>query len=132
MLAFDQIVLGRSAMGENIKESNFHDNWKIYNGDRLVYFDQSGWKDYVPVNCAGLKGIKSYASFYYVGSKAEYFEQKLRRMKQVYKNIYLGISLRKGCLLVRLFGSEAKEIKDRATNLLREIWELDTPNVWKL
>ena len=132
LLAFDQIVLGRSAMGENIKESNFHDNWKIYNGDRLVYFDQSGWKDYVPVNCAGLKGIKSYASFYYVGSKAEYFEQKLRRMKQVYKNIYLGISLRKGCLLVRLFGSEAKAIKDRATNLLREIWELDTPNVWKL
>ena len=119
-------------MGENIKESNFHDNWKIYNGDRLVYFDQSGWKDYVPVNCAGLKGIKSYASFYYVGSKAEYFEQKLRRMKQVCKNIYLGISLRKGCLLVRLFGSEAKAIKDRATNLLREIWELDTPNVWKL
>ena len=132
LLAFDQIVLGRSAMGENIKESNFHDNWKIYNGDRLVYFDQSGWKDYVPINCAGLKGIKSYASFYYVGSKAEYFEQKLRRMKQVYKNIYLGISLRKGCLLVRLFGSEAKAIKDRATNLLREIWELDTPNVWKL
>ena len=54
------------------------------------------------------------------------------KIKQVHKNIYLGISLRKGCLLVRLFGSEAKAIKDRATNLLREIWELDTPNVWKL
>ena len=132
LLAFDQIVLGRSAMGENIQESNFHDMWKIYNGDRLIYFDQSGWKNTVPLNCAGLKGIKSYASFYYVGSKAKYYEEKLKRMKQVYKNVYLGSSFRNGCLLARMFGSDAKSIKDRAINLLREIWQLDTPNVWKL
>ena len=132
LLAFDQIVLGRSAMGENIQESNFHDMWTIYNGDRLIYFDQSGWKNTVPLNCAGLKGIKSYASFYYVGSKTKFYEEKLKRMKQVYKNVYLGTSLRNGCLLARMFGSDAKSIKDRVINLLREIWQLDTPNVWKL
>ena len=132
LLAFDQIVLGRSAMGEIIQESSFHDNWKIYSGNKLIYFDQSGWKNTVPLNCAGLKGIKSYASFYYVGSKAKYYEEKLKRMKQVFKNVDFGSSLRNGCLLVRIFGSEAKAIKDRSINLLREIWQLDIPNVWKL
>ena len=119
-------------MGEIIQESSFHDNWKIYSGNKLIYFDQSGWKNTVPLNCAGLKGIKSYASFYYVGSKAKYYEEKLKRMKQVFKNVDFGSSLRNGCLLVRMFGSEAKAIKDRSINLLREIWQLDIPNVWKL
>ena len=53
-------------------------------------------------------------------------------MKQVYKNVDFGSSLRNGCLLVRMFGSEAKAIKDRSITLLKEIWQLDTPNVWKL
>ena len=131
-LAFDQIVLGRSAMGENIQKSNFHDKWKIYKGENLIYFDQSGWKNTVPLNCAGLKGIKSYASFYYVGVKAETYEQKLKNMNQVQKNVYVGSSLRNGCLLVRMFGSDAKAIKDKAILLLWEIWQLDTPDVWKV
>ena len=52
-LAFDQIVLGRSAMGEKIQKSNFNDKWKIYKGDKLIYFDQSGWRESVPLHCAG-------------------------------------------------------------------------------
>ena len=131
-LAFDQIVLGRSAMGENIKKSNFNDNWKIYKGDKLIYFDQSGWKESVPLHCAGLKGIKSYASFYYVGAKAVAYEQKLKNMKKDNENVYFGSSLRNDCLLVRMFGSDAKAIKDRAIDLLLEIWQVDTPNVWKV
>ena len=131
-LAFDQIVLGRSAMGEDIQKSNFHDKWKIYKGKSLIYFDQSGWKNTVPLNCAGLKGIKSYASFYYVGSKAEAYEQKLKNLKKVQKNVYVGSSLRNSCLIVRMFGPDAKAIKDKAILLLCEIWQSDTPNVWKV
>ena len=131
-LAFDQIILGRSAMGENIQKSNFNDKWKIYKGDKLIYFDQSGWRESVPLHCAGLKGIKSYASFYYVGVKAEVYEQKLKNMNQVQKNVYVGSSLRNGCLLVRMFGSDAKAIKDKAILLLWKIWQLDTPDVWKV
>ena len=131
-LAFDQIVLGRSAMGENIVKSNLHDNWKIYYRNKLIYFDQSGWKNNVPLNCAGLKNIRSYASFFYVGPKVEAYEQKLKNIKQVIKNVYLGSSLRNDCLLVRMFGSDAKAIKDRAIHLLRDIWQLDIPNVWKV
>ena len=131
-LAFDQIVLGRSAMGENIQKSNFNDKWKIYKGDKLIYFDQSGWKESVPLHCAGLKDIKSYASFYYVGGKAVAYEQKLKNLKKDNENVYFGSSLRNDCLLVRMFGSDAKAIKDRAIHLLLEIWQVDTPNVWKV
>ena len=119
-------------MGENIAKSNLHDNWKIYYRNKLIYFDQSGWKNNVPLNCAGLKNIRSYASFFYVGPKVEAYEQKLKNIKQVIKNVYLGSSLRNNCLLVRMFGSDAKAIKDRAIHLLRDIWQLDIPNVWKV
>ena len=119
-------------MGEYIQKSNFHDKWKIYKGKSLIYFDQSGWKNTVPLNCAGLKGIKSYASFYYVGSKAEAYEQKLKNLKKVEKNVYVGSSLRNSCLIVRMFGPDAKAIKDKAILLLCEVWQSDTPNVWKV
>ncbi|GIR95565.1 MAG: hypothetical protein CM15mP98_05350 [Paracoccaceae bacterium] len=69
---------------------------------------------------------------FYVGPKVEAYEQKLKNIKQVIKNVYLGSSLRNDCLLVRMFGSDAKAIKDRAIHLLRDIWQLDIPNVWKV
>ena len=105
---------------------------EIYKGDKLIYFDQSGWRESVPLHCAGLKDIKSYASFYYVGAKAVAYEQKLKNLKKDNKNVYFGSSLRNDCLLVRMFGLDAKAIKDRAIDLLLEIWQVDTPNVWKV
>ena len=51
-------------------------------------------------------------------------------MKKDNENVYFGSSLRNNCLLVRMFGSDAKAIKDIAIHLLLEIWPVDTPDVW--
>ena len=56
----------------------------------------------------------------------------LGKPKKENENVYFGSSLRNDCLLVRMFGSDAKAIKDRAIDLLLEIWQVDTPNVWKV
>ena len=56
----------------------------------------------------------------------------VKNMKIINENVYFGSSLRNDCLLVRMFGSDAKAIKDRAIDLLLEIWQVDTPNVWKV
>ena len=53
-------------------------------------------------------------------------------MKKDNENVYFGSSLRNDCLLVRMFGSDAKAIKDIAIHLLLEIWQVDTPDVWKV
>ena len=67
-----------------------------------------------------------------MGAKSLVYEQKLKNLKKDNKNVYFGSSLRNDCLLVRMFGSDAKAIKDRAIHLLLEIWQVDTPNVWKV
>ena len=66
------------------------------------------------------------------GLEAFFLKQKLKNMKKDNENVYFGSSLRNDCLLVRMFGSDAKAIKDRAIRLLLEIWQVDTPNVWKV
>ena len=131
-LAFDHVVLGRKAMGEILSGSNFFDRWKIYYDNSLVYFDQLGWKKEIPRGIAGFKNIASFASFYYVGKKAEYYLEKLRADKTRSDKVFSGSSLRNNCLITRVHSEDISAVREETKNLLRSIWNLEEPEVWRV
>ena len=131
-LAFDHVVLGRKAMGEILSGSNFFDRWKIYYDNSLVYFDQLGWKKEIPRGIAGFKNIASFASFYYVGKKAEYYLEKLRADQTRSDKVFSGSSLRNNCLITRVHSEDISSVREETKNLLRSIWNLEEPEVWRV
>ena len=129
-LGFDQIVLGRQAMGEILGKSYFLDKWKIYYNDKLVYFDQFGWKREVPRGLSALNDIQSFANFYYIGEKSEYYLKRLREYKTIKADTFLGTSLRSDCLLARVFSKKAKDVRNISRDLIESVWQLKVPEAW--
>jgi len=131
-LAFDHVILGRKAMGEVLSVSNFIDRWKIYYDNRLVYFDQFGWKKEVPRGISGFKNISSFASFFYVGRKAEYYLEKLRAYTTSSIKVFAGSSLRNNCLITRVHSRDISAVREETKKLLGSIWNLEEPEVWRV
>ena len=131
-LAFDHVILGRKAMGEVLSSSHFFDRWKIYYDKKLVYFDQFGWKKEVPSGISGFKNISSFASFYYVGKKMEYYLEKLRADSNSVREVFTCSSLRNNCLITRIYSRDEGAVREETKKLLRLIWDLEEPEVWRV
>ena len=73
MLCGEMVVLGRTAMGERMRQGLLHEAWEIYWNDRLVWADalhlNSGFER-VSNSRAGLDGACACASILYVGDDA--------------------------------------------------------------
>ena len=119
-------------MGEVLSVSNFIDRWKIYYDNRLVYFDQFGWKKEVPRGISGFKNISSFASFFYVGKKAEYYLEKLRAYTTSSIKVFAGSSLRNNCLITRVHSRDISAVREETKKLLGSIWNLEEPEVWRV
>ncbi|MET0436130.1 MAG: urease accessory protein UreD [Devosia sp.] len=83
LTAIEAVLLGRDAMGEEARDAQFSDTWRIYRGDRLIHAEATrltgdgSERDGLSL----LRGCRAFASILHVAASADKAEQLLSRVR---------------------------------------------------
>lgn len=83
LTAIEAVLLGRDAMGEEARDAQFSDTWRIYRGDRLIHAEATrltgdgSERDGLSL----LRGSRAFASILHVAASADKAEQRLSRVR---------------------------------------------------
>ena len=88
LTAIEAVLLGRDAMGEEARDAQFSDNWRIYRQNRLIHAeatrltgDGSG-RDGLSL----LAGNRAFASILHVAASPDMAERQLERVRRLQKS----------------------------------------------
>ena len=117
LLCGEMIVLGRTAMGECMKQGLLHDAWDVYWDGRLVWSDSlhldSGFER-VGDAPAGLGGAHAYASILYISDDAE---QQIKQARILIDEVVdapmrVAASCIGKVLVIRWLGRDSLQLRD--------------------
>ena len=83
LTAIEAVLLGRDAMGEEARDAQFSDTWRIYRGDRLIHAEATrltgdgSERDGLSL----LRGCRAFASILHVAASDDKAEQLLGRVR---------------------------------------------------
>ena len=86
LTAIEAVLLGRDAMGEEARDAQFSDNWRIYRGDRLIHAEATrltgdgSERDGLSL----LRGCRAFASILHVAASGDKAEQLLGRVRALH------------------------------------------------
>lgn len=111
-LGGEMVVLGRTAMKEQITTCNLFDNWRIHIGGKLVFADGFRLEGQigdarVP---AQLAGAIAYATIFIIGADMQAAQDVVREILEEQNNIVAGCSLRGPVLICRFAATESKKL----------------------
>lgn len=90
LIAADMVVLGRLKRGEAFEKGHFHDTWKVYRNNQLLWVDAFHLKEPFSLQAlyhpAGLNHAKAYGTFIYGAYQAE---MALRHARQLLESFRL-------------------------------------------
>lgn len=81
LLAIESVVLGRTAMGEVVRDGSFHERWRVRKGGRLVHADDirlDGDIDSLAAAAATMGGAIALATILFVSAVADRFIDSVR------------------------------------------------------
>lgn len=113
-LGVEMLVLGRTAMQEQVTNCNLFDRWRIRVGDDLVFADGqklSGDLDGCARGAALLGQSIAYATLFFVGDKAADLKKPLRDIFESNATIAAGCSSRGPLLLARLAAQDSATLR---------------------
>ncbi|MBO9587469.1 MAG: urease accessory protein UreD [Devosia sp.] len=86
LTAIEAVLLGRDAMGEEARDAQFSDTWRIYRGDRLIHAEATrltgngSERDGLSL----LRGCRGFASVLHVAASPDKAEQLLSRVRALH------------------------------------------------
>ena len=135
-VALEAVMLGRKAMGENVRQANFHDSWRIRREGKLIFADDvvlSGAIEQIEHGRALLNGNKAFATLFYSGPEDEDQLQVLARsLRNIATSKTIGISAFDRKIVIRLLASDSYTLRKQLIPVLSVLRETDLPRVWRI
>jgi urease accessory protein len=131
-LMVEAIVLGRTAMGEEVETCRLVDRWRIRRGGRLVFADTFRVEGAARTLLAGAAtggGARAFATVVFVDRDAETRLDEVRALLATGSSAG-GASAFDGLLVIRLAHGEPARLKAELSRLLVLIRRAELPRVW--
>ncbi|ODN68613.1 urease accessory protein UreD [Methylobrevis pamukkalensis] len=137
LTAVEQIVLGRTAMGETVRTASAIDRWRIRRDGRLVYADTLRLEGDAAAILAGRAtgaGAAAMASLVHAGPGAEGRLEELRALFDRFAGeatgVVAGASAVDGLLVARLLAPGGRPLRDCLISVLENFRGRPVPRVW--
>lgn len=136
----ETIILGRTAMGEDIHTATLQDHWRLRRDDRLVYADalrlMGNARDLLGGG-ATARGARAIASLLMVGPDLDARLDPLREIIAAHRETpegwtEAGVSAFDGMLVGRLIASDGQTLRTLLVSLLEFLTEGPLPRVWSM
>lgn len=132
LLAVEPLIFGRRAMGESLTQTEFADNWRIWQGDDLVFADNlrlEGCGDALLAGRATGAGAGAMASVLLVSPDAEAMLEPLRRGLTGQSAASL---IRPGVLFARFLAVDGFELRRSLIPALTMLADEPIPKAWMI
>ena len=133
LTAFETLVFGRAASGEEVANGLVEDRWRVRRGGRLVYAETfrlagpiAALLDQPPIG----GGARALATFLYVAPDAEARLEEARA-HLAESDCACGASAWNGLLAVRFLSREAAGLRAAATRFIEAFRGAPMPRVWR-
>ncbi len=134
VLVLETIVLGRSAHGEDVRQTHLIDQWRIRRGGRLIYADTLRLDGDTVQLLSGMatgQGAHAVASLVFVRPSAEAEIDALRELP-VEEGVQCGFSGFDGMVVARFLSSDARNLRKTVCRIVEHLRQLEMPRVWAL
>ena len=132
-LVAETIVLGREAMGENICDCHFVDNWRVFRDGNLFHaesFRLSEEVNKIIAAPAGCNGARLLSTILYIGKNLEQVADRVSNLiKQSPSNC--AVSCWNNRLIIRLISAHSTSARKDIEKLLLAIRKQPLPRVWQ-
>ena len=113
-LATESIVLGRTAMGEQVNKIHLQDSWNIWRGGKLIHAERLSLGAAIPQSAATLGSAKAFATVLLVSDRTE----QLLPTIQTALGDNSGVSSWNGKLLARLVAHDGFQLRKQLKTVL--------------
>jgi len=130
LLAVEAVVLGRTAMGEQVHQGRLRDRWRVRREGRLIFADEirmEGAVAEIAASAAVLAGGRAFASLLLVGREAE---SKLAAVRAAL-GAHGGASAFDGKLFARLTAKDGFTLRRALIPALEALRAAPLPRVWR-
>ncbi len=130
----ETVVLGRQAMGEQVKTCHFTDNWRLFRDGVLFHAEAlrlSGHVDEVMAATACGNGARILSTILYAGCDAEQMGERLAPIVDACVSISAA-SYWEDRLVIRLLSPHAPSARTDINNILCALRQHPMPRVWQL
>ena len=107
-LAVKSVVLGRTAMHENLTQIEFHDQWNISQNKKLIHAERMRISGAPAQSLATLNGAKAFATVVLISGEVE---QKLPLLQKILRD-QQSVSCWNGKLLARLVAEDGFQLRN--------------------
>ncbi|WP_181704587.1 urease accessory protein UreD [Chthonobacter rhizosphaerae] len=136
----EMVVMGRTAMGEEVTTLSLSDRWRIRRGGRLVYADALRFEgDTRAILSGGAtgRGARAFASVVQAAPDAAERLDAVRGVldeacERAGGRLEAGVSAFDGLLAVRLLGADGRALRDGIAPLMEHLIGGALPRVWAL
>lgn len=131
-LGCESFILGRAAMGEEVRDLRLNDHWRVRRDGRLIYADSvriHGDAAGLTSGPGTLNGHRAFASVLYAGPDAGRFLTPLRDSLDKHGGSSL---IRDGVLLARITAPDGFQLRRALIPVLRLLRGAELPRVWSL
>ncbi|GGE20548.1 urease accessory protein UreD [Aureimonas endophytica] len=131
LLLCESVILGRTLMGETVRDGLIHDSWRVRRDGRLVFAEElrlGGAIDRLAAGPATLAGHRAFATLLVQDPAAEALLGEARALLPAAG----GASLVAGLLVLRLAAPTGFELRRRLVPLIAALAKRPLPRVWSL
>ena len=133
-LLAETVVLGRQAMGEQIKDCHFTDNWRLYRDGVLFHAESlrlSGRADEILAAPAAGNGARLLSTIFYAGRDTEHIASTLVPVIGACLSS-CAASYWEDKLVIRLVSPHAPSARTDINNILSTLRQQPMPRVWQI
>jgi Urease accessory protein UreH len=136
LLAVEAVVLGRTAMGETVREASIADHWRLVRAGRLVYADSLRLSGDVPAALASAatgRGAGAMATVLLAAPDAESRLAEMRDLVEAHAptSVEAGVSAFDGLLVARFLAPAGRPLRDCLVSVLENFRGTMLPAVWR-
>lgn len=138
LIAVESVVLGRTAMGEDVREITLADRWSVRRAGRLVYADAlrlgGDARDILKGGATG-RGARAFASVLVVAADAEARLEATRGLieaRSADAGFEAGASAFDGLMSIRLIAQDGRRLRDIVEPLIESLTGAALPRSWSV
>lgn len=136
LTAVEAVLLGRDAMGEEARDAEFSDSWRIYRGGRLIHAEESRLKGQGDERdeLALLRGCRAFASILHIAGNADQAGNLLERVRALHPaNGLIAASANGERLVIRAMAQTGLALRKLLVPTLIELTGAGSlPRLWHL
>ncbi|MDJ0612312.1 MAG: urease accessory protein UreD [Rhizobiaceae bacterium] len=132
LLAIESIMLGREAMGEELKKVQFHDRWRVRQSGKLVFADDLRLEG-LNNSTAGFDNLRAATSLLFLCPlDDEALSPIADKMRAACSSDTAGFSAFEGKITGRILASDTYELRKALIPVLKVLRDQELPRVWRI